>query len=149
MTNHSPTTILEYNYIDEGIYIDTNQCCKAHMDEMLLKKGITADISLETVRLDQPFGVTFYVWIPVENHTAPTHDQLDFGVSVLEKLVQMKRKVYVHCQNGHGRAPTLVAAYFTTKGMTPDKAEAFIKSKRPSIHLENVQRKALKEFAKS
>lgn len=139
---------LEYNYIADGIFIGTNQCCQTHFDERLKKEGITADISLEEDRLDAPFGVDFYVWIPVKNHTPPMPDQLEFGVSVLEKLVAIGKKVYVHCKNGHGRAPTLVAAYLISKGKSPEEAEAFIESKRPTMHMEKAQREALRDFSR-
>lgn len=144
---HPLIPVFEYNYIADGIYIGTNQCCQTHFDEKLKKEGITTDISLEEDRLDAPFGVDFYVWIPTQNHTPSTLDQLEFGVSTLGKLVAMGKQVYVHCKNGHGRAPTLVAAYLVAKGKSPAEAEAFIKSKRPSIHLEDIQRKALEEFS--
>ncbi len=147
MTPHSIKE-LEYSYIADGIYIGTNQCCQTHFDEKLLKEGISSDLSLEEERIDAPFGVQFYVWIPVKNNAAPTPEQLEFGVAVLEKLVQMKKKIYVHCRNGHGRAPTLVAAYLMkTKGAPPEKAEVFVKEKRPSMHLEEVQRSALKSWS--
>lgn len=146
--DHPHIKELDYHYITDGIYIGTNQCCQSHFDERLRKEGIIAAISLEEERLDAPFGVDFYVWIPVKNHTPPTPDQLEFGVSVLKKLVSMGKKIYVHCKNGHGRAPTLVAAYLVRKGKSPEEAEAFIKVKRPSIHLEAVQREALKIFSK-
>lgn len=139
---------LDFNYIVDGIYIGTNQCCQTHFDDKLKTGGITADISLEEDRLDAPFGVEFYVWIPVKNHEAPTKDQLEFGISVIKRLVAMDKKIYVHCQNGHGRAPTLIAAYLITKGKSPAEAEAFIKSKRSSMHLEEVQRQALEDFSK-
>ena len=146
MIDHAQIRKLEYNYITDGIYIGTNQCCQTHFDEKLTKEGITADISLEEDRIDAPFGVEFYVWIPVKNHVSPTPDQLEFGVSVLEKLVSLGRKIYVHCKNGHGRAPTLVAAYLVKNGKTPQEAEEYIRQRRPTIHLENVQRQALKNF---
>ncbi len=146
--DHSQIKELEYNEIADGIYIGTNQCCQTHFDEKLKQEGITADISLEEDRLDAPFGVDFYIWMPVQNHTAPKSDQLEFGVSVLEKLVSMGKKVYVHCKNGHGRAPTLIAAYLIKKGKSPAEAEAFIKSKRPTMHMENIQRQALADFNK-
>lgn len=145
---HPQTKELEYNDIADGIYIGTNQCCQTHFDEKLRKDGIEADISLEEEKVDAPFGVAFYVWIPIKNHTAPAQDQFDFGVSTLEKLVSLKKKIYVHCQNGHGRAPSIVAAYFIKQGKSPDEAMALIKAKRPSIHLENVQKEALVEFSK-
>lgn len=146
--NHPQIKELEYNEITDGIYIGTNQCCQTHFDEKLKQEGITADISLEEDRLDAPFGVDFYIWMPVQNHTAPKHDQLEFGVSALEKLAAMGKKMYVHCKNGHGRAPTLVAAYLVKKGQSPAEAEAFIKSKRPTMHLEDAQRQALEDFSK-
>lgn len=146
--DHSQIKELEYNEIADGIYIGTNQCCQTHFDEKLKQEGITADISLEEDRLDAPFGVDFYIWMPVQNHTAPQHDQLEFGTSVLEKLISMGKKVYVHCKNGHGRAPTLVAAYLVKKGQSSTDAEAFIKSKRPTMHLEDAQRQALENFSK-
>lgn len=142
-----PQNKLDFNFITDGIYIGTNQCCQTHFDERLIKDGVTADISLEEERIDAPFGVEFYIWIPVKNYAAPTRDQLELGVSVLEQLVKMNKKVYVHCKNGHGRAPTLVAAYLIKKGKSPEEAEAFIKSKRPTIHLEEVQRQALRDFS--
>lgn len=146
--DHPQIPILEYNDITDGIYIGTNQCCQKHFDETLKNEGMTADVSLEENRLDAPFGVEFYVWIPVKDHTAPAPDQLEFGVSVLQKMVAMKKKIYVHCKNGHGRAPTLVAAYLVRKGKSPKEAEGFVKTKRPPIHLEEVQRKSLEDFDK-
>ncbi|MBI5123124.1 dual specificity protein phosphatase family protein [Candidatus Roizmanbacteria bacterium] len=143
---HDKVKELEYSYIADGIYIGTNKCCQTHFDEKLKNEGIEADVSLEEERVDTPFGVKLYVWIPIKNRTAPTQDQLDFGVSVLEKLVAMKKKVYVHCQNGYGRAPTLVAAYLIKQGKTPTEAIEFIKSKRSTIHLEEVQKLALETF---
>lgn len=147
--NHLFKKEFNYNYIADGIYIGTNQCCLTHFNEQLLKDGISADISLEEERIDAPLGVDFFIWIPVKNHAAPTSDQLEFGISVLEKLVAMKKKIYVHCKNGHGRAPTLVAAYLIKKGKNAEEAIAFIKSRRSSIHLEEVQKQALLDLAQS
>lgn len=145
---HPQINELEYNEITDGIYIGTNLCCHTHFDEKLRKEGITVDISLEEERLDFPLGVDFYIWMPVKDHTAPKPEQLEFGVYILEKLVAMGKKIYVHCKNGHGRAPTLVAAYLIKKGKSPIEAEEFIKSKRQSIHLEDIQRRALEDFSK-
>lgn len=149
MNPHPKIPILEYNYITDGIYIGTNQCCQTHFDEKLRNEGVEADMSLEEGRVDTPFGVQFYTWIPIKNHTAPTQEQLEFGVAALEKLVALKKKMYVHCQNGHGRAPTMVAAYLIKQGKSVAESIEFIKTKRPTIHLEDVQEGALVEFSRS
>ena len=147
--HHPPIKILEYNYIADGIYIGTNMCCQTHFDESLRAKNIEVDISLEAERIDVPFGVNFYLWLPVKDEHAPTQDQLTFGASAIEKFVAMKKTMYVHCQNGHSRAPTLVAAYLITQGKTVDEAIEFIKTKRPVIHLRDTQKLALELFRKS
>lgn len=149
MNNHPQIKKLDYDYIVDGIYIGTNQCCQTHFDAKLKNEGIEADMSLEEERVDAPFGVNFYVWIPVKNHTAPTHEQLEFGVATLEKLVAMKKKMYVHCQNGHGRGPTMVAAYLIKNGKNVEEAIEFIKTKRPSIHVEEAQKRALAQYAQA
>lgn len=136
----------EYSKINQYIYIGTNACCQRHFDKNLLKKGITTDISLEEIRMDTPFGIKCYLWLPVKDHTAPSLYQFTMGVSCIANAVKIKNKIYVHCKNGHGRAPTLVAAYFITQGMSTKEAIAFLKSKRAGVHLMPSQINALKKF---
>lgn len=146
LIGHSPVK-LDFSYIADGIYIGTNQCCREHFDAQLKSEGILADISIEENKIDMPFGVDYYLWLPVMDKQAPTQGQLAVGVSTLQKLVALNEKAYVHCARGHGRSPTLVAAYFIKKGMGVGDAIDLIKEKRPSIHLEDAQIKALEEFS--
>lgn len=134
---------LDYNYIADGIYAGTNQCCAIGLSDVLKKEGITADISLEDVRLDHPFGVEAYLWLPTRDNTAPSPDQLRLGIQTLTELVRQGKKIYVHCKNGHGRTSTLLAAYFISKGKNLDEAIGIIKKGRPGIHLQDNQRAAL------
>jgi dual specificity MAP kinase phosphatase len=143
---HPKDPKLEYNHIINGIYIGTNQCCVMGLADVLKKEGITADISLEEDRLDAPFGVEIYLWIPVVDEMAPTFEQLSFGAESIERLISQNRKVYIHCKNGHGRAPTFVTAYLIRKGYGAEDAIEFIKSKRSSVHLHEPQKKILEEY---
>ena len=52
----------------------------------------------------------------------------------------------MHCKRGHGRSPTLVAAYFIMEGLKTNEAIKKIRNKRPTIHLTLSQIKALKMF---
>jgi len=144
MKEHKST--LDYNQITDNIFIGTNQCCQIHFDEELIAKGVEADISLEEKRVDKPFGVKFYTWLSTTDHTPPSPDQIVHGVAVIENLIALGKKIYVHCQKGHGRAPTLVAAYLVHTGKTVDDAIALIKEKRPVIHLDDSQVEALRVF---
>lgn len=148
MTKHPDHPSFGYDEIIDGIYLGTNVCCRRHFDERLLKRGITVDISLEEERLDSPYGVTTYLWLPVKDNQALSHEQFELGVRLLKSCVTLGLKVYVHCTFGHGRSPTLVAAYLIrAKKMTPSEAEAFIQARRPGVHLTLVQREALEGFA--
>ncbi|MBI2483917.1 dual specificity protein phosphatase family protein [Candidatus Uhrbacteria bacterium] len=139
-------TPFEYNSITDQIIIGTNQCCQSHFDETLLAQGVTVDISLEEEKLDAPFGVELYAWIPVKDHTPPTRDQLEMGVGLLASIIRCGKKVYVHCKNGHGRAPTLVSAYLIRQGMSVEQAITAVHAQRPVIHLEPSQKEALEAF---
>jgi hypothetical protein len=137
----------EYSEITPLVSIGTNQCCADHFKEELLAKGYAADISLEKERLDAPFGASFFLWLPTVDHSPPTLDQLSVGTSTLHHLIEADVRTYVHCKNGHGRAPTLVAAYLIRyQDMSPEDAVATIRNHRPSIHLEESQIAALKNF---
>jgi predicted protein tyrosine phosphatase len=141
--------IFEYNKIAEYIYLGTNQCCQMHFKKELLKKGIKADISLEGEKLDMPYGVDYYLWLPTKDHTAPSQKQLKAGVNFIDDLIKNKIKIYIHCQRGHGRAPTLVAAYLVSKDSTVKHAIETIKKKRKTIHPNKKQLNALRRFKKN
>lgn len=148
INDHSKMPKFEYNYIVDGIYLGTNQCCQTHFKKELVKKGVQTDISVEGERIDMPYGASFYIWIPVKDAHAPKMKQLKTGVELMIKCVETKEKMYVHCKNGHGRAPTFVAAYLIkTRGWMPKKALSFIKKYRPVIHLQPVQKEILEKFA--
>lgn len=140
---------INFNQIDEYIYVGTNFCCQVHFEESLLDDGVRANISLENTRIDQPWGVDFFLWLPTVDGEAPDQEKLELGAKFIDGLVEKKVKMYIHCQNGHGRAPTLTAAYFIHKGKGVDEAINIIKEKRPEIHINERQRSALEEFKKN
>ena len=139
---------LDYDHIADGIYAGTNQCCTTGLSEVLKKEGIVADISLEDVRIDHPFGVEAYLWLPTRDNTPPTQDQIALGVETLTELVRQGKRVYVHCKNGHGRTSTLLAAYFMSRGKNLGEAIEIIKKGRPGIHLQDSQKQALADFSR-
>lgn len=146
INDHSDKPPFEYNLITEQIYLGTNACCVVHFNEGLLKMGVKGDISMELERLDAAQGAEFFLWLPVEDHHAPTMAQLRVGTHTLRELVDSGEKVYVHCRNGHGRGPSLVVAYFILLGDDFDTAHAKVKEKRSVIHLDEGQVARLKEF---
>lgn len=145
---HTNKLELEYSKITEYIYIGTNKCCQINFAKPLLKEGIRADISLEKNRIDTPFGIDFYLWLPTEEHKPPNFEQLLAGACFLKSLVDQKIKTYVHCEHGHSRSSTFVAAYLIMEGMDVEEAIEFIRKRRPVIHLNKAQKQALYDFKK-
>lgn len=137
---------MNFSRITDRIYIGTNFCCDMHFAPELLERGVTYDLSLEEDRVDTPLGGAAYLWLPIKDEHAPTEQQFAMGVSFVEAAVQTGRRVYVHCKNGHGRAPTMVAAYFIKTGMSTEDALALIAEHRPEIHVNDVQRAALHTY---
>ena len=143
----SHSSSLDYSKITDTLYLGTNACCQIHFDKELLAKGITSDISLEEERLDSPMGVDFFLWLPTKDHTPPSKTNLELGIQTLAFCERNRLPCYVHCKNGHGRGTTLIAAYLMrSRNMTADQALNFIKRRRPTIHLEESQRRALRRF---
>ncbi|MDA1038416.1 MAG: dual specificity protein phosphatase family protein [bacterium] len=137
---------MNYSKVTDSLYLGTNFCCQTHFDEGLMKLGVTIDVSLEAERIDSPQGVEAYLWLPTEDHMAPTQHMLSIGAKFMKNVLDAGDKVYIHCKNGHGRAPTMTAAYFIQEGKSLDEAIEIIKSARPEIHIEDVQEDALKIF---
>ena len=133
-------TGLDYNEITDGIYIGTNQCCTLGLSDVLKREHIQCDISLEEKKIDQPYGVEVYVWIPIKDHFVPSLDQLRFGVDTLKSLVSQKKKIYIHCKNGHGRSSTLMCAYLMkARAISFEEAFGIIKQHRPGAHMKKPQ----------
>lgn len=138
---------MEYSRIEDHVFIGTNACCMDHFKEDLLDQGVTCDISLEAEQLDHPFGVDCFLWLPTTDHMPPTIHNVLVGVEALEEMLRQGRTVYIHCKNGHGRAPTFFAAFLILKrGLSAEDAIARISSKRPEIHIEPSQKALLEHL---
>jgi protein-tyrosine phosphatase len=139
---------MSYNQITDLIYAGNNLCCQTHFEMELLSKGITADISLEAERLDNPRGVKYFFWFPWEEDTAPSNELIDLAMKVLDDTIESGIKVYIHCKNGHGRTSTFLASYFIYKYKTSaEEALKRIFEKRPSGHLNEIQKEFLVNYA--
>lgn len=135
---------MEYSKVDDLVFIGTNACCEMHFKQELLDKGVTCDISLEEDHLDRPFGIDCFLWLPTADHTPPSLQNTLIGVEALAEMLRQKQTVYIHCKNGHGRAPTFFAAFLILKrGLDVEDAIARIAAKRPEIHIESSQKEFL------
>lgn len=139
----------DYDQIDDRVFLGSNMCCQIGFHRELLTKNVRADISLEETRVDEPNGVDYFLWLPTKDHTAPTPDQLLLGTQTIDFFVEKKIGVYIHCEHGHGRAPTLYLAFLISKGMRLAEAMEVVRAKRPSMYIHEAQMQSLREFQKS
>lgn len=143
--------VFDYSKIEDLVYVGSDLCrgrnCPSH-DKEFRSLGIRVELNLSAEKKEiPPDDVDIYSWIPVVDGYAPSQDQLDIGAAIINQAISNKNVVYVHCKNGHGRSPTMVAAFLIKyKGMGVGEAINSITQKRPEIHIEDSQRKALEEF---
>lgn len=144
--------LFDYSKISSNIYIGSDLCkgniCPIHSEEFK-KLGVCVELNLSAEKKEvPPDEIDIYAWLPVVDGYPPNPDQLILGTSIINEAVENGNTVYVHCRNGHGRSPTMLAAYFVKyKNMSVDEAIKLLKDKRSEVHIENLQKKALNKFA--
>ncbi len=142
---------MDYTKLTDNIFIGSNLCkgnvCPIHADEFK-KLGVCVELNLSAEKKEVPPDmVNGYMWIPVVDGYAPSPDQLDLGTAIVNECIKNNNVVYVHCKNGHGRSPTMVAAYFIRfENNTVHEEINFIKTKRCEVHFEKRQIDALGKF---
>jgi dual specificity MAP kinase phosphatase len=138
----------EYSRITDLLYLGTNLCCRDHAGR-LTELGALVDISMEAERIETLHDFESFLWLPVQDHHAPTMCQLDIGTAAIQEAQERGYRAYLHCKNGHGRGPTMAIAYFIRKGMSFQEAFDYVKEHRPEIEPTESQLERLHEFEKA
>jgi len=137
---------IETSEITPNLYVGGQY--RRHRLGHLADWGITGIVNMRTTPTKagfEKFDID-YIQIPVRDRAAPRLEQLKTGVKFINKQINQGGKVYVHCQWGRGRGPTMAAAYLIDAGFGLEKAIEMISEKRPFMRLTKRQRKALEEF---
>jgi atypical dual specificity phosphatase len=117
----------------------------------LRRQGIQLLISLteDRPRKDWVEDASLLVFhIPVVDMEAPTQEELDRGVSAIERAMGQNLGVAVHCTAGLGRTGTMLAAYFIARGLSAKNAIARVRRLRPGSIETDEQEEAVTEFAR-
>lgn len=138
--------IMKYSQITPEIYVGPSY--RAVGKRRLEQFGISGSVNLQFEFDDRLHGLALkdYCYLPVINNCAPTIEQLTAGVTFIQQVLAAGGKVYIHCQGGISRAPTMAAAYFIIQGFTLNEAIRLIQRVRPFIDIKPVQLEQLERF---
>ncbi|MCE9531928.1 MAG: dual specificity protein phosphatase family protein [Planctomycetes bacterium] len=87
------------------------------------------------------------VHVPVPDFEAPSPQQFDKCLTVIEQARTSSMGVNVHCLAGRGRTGTVLAAYHVSKGMSARDAINHVRSLRPGSIETPEQERAISELA--
>lgn len=101
---------------------------------MLAAAGVTHVLDLRSEASDDPelMKSLGLAWrrVPIDDRVAPTSEQLAEIVDWLEPRQQDEPVVYVHCEGGLGRSPTIAIALLMRRGFTRAEAHRFVVTAR-------------------
>ena len=84
----------------------------------------------------------------------PLEEYVDIPIAKLQKVTRVMQdldidggKVFVHCREGVGRAPTVAAAFLVSQGVPLEQALAQVRKGRDIAALNSLQYESLLAFA--
>ena len=112
-------------------------------------RGIGAVVNLRAEFDDAQAGLApdHYLYLPTVDDQAPSLEQLQQGVIFITQQIDRGRGVYVHCNAGASRSPTMVAAYLVSTGFSPNESWDYIRKVRPFILPKKEQVEIVERFA--
>lgn len=138
---------LRYSKISQEIFIG-GRLSRFGINRLRWAK-IASVLNLQSEVDDLALGMTIdgYEHLKLKEFEAISINDFLVGIEFLNKQIEMGRKTYIHCAEGVGRAPSMMAAYLMSKGYSLSTALKIIEEKRPFINLTDDQRRSLQEFS--
>lgn len=135
---------IRYSHVAPGIYVGGK--VGSRTINAFRGWGITGIVSMRTTKPPVTPASIETLWLPTRDWTPPSLADFKKGVEFIQKQRDNNGSVYIHCQLGEGRGPSMAAAYLITKGFTVDEAVALLTKYRPMVHPNAKQLKRLAEW---
>ena len=135
---------LRYSHVAPGIYLGGKVTPRVF--PTFKRWGVTGVVSMRTSRPPRtPDGIET-LWLPTTDWTPPSLDAFASGVKFIKRKLKQNGAVYIHCQLGEGRGPSMAAAYLIAQGFTVDEAITRLVKYRPMVRPNAAQLKRLAEW---
>jgi predicted ATP-grasp superfamily ATP-dependent carboligase len=89
-----------------------------------------------------------YLHIKCQEFAGISIQDLSRGTEFIKSASDKKHKIYVHCAEGVGRAPTMASAFLISEGQELSTALSQVKRSRPFINILDSQICSLEDYAK-
>lgn len=98
------------------------------------------------VALYEKYNIDYFA-LPTTDFTCPDIENIEKGVSIIQKYKDKDQKVYVHCKAGRGRSATIVYCWLVCcrKYSLEDAMELLI-FKRPQVNRKLYKREIVKKY---
>lgn len=116
---------------------------------LLQKLGIQALLSLSEESLSEDLLRKYKIqWkhLPVPDFTAPTLEQVEQALTIIDGFLGHGLPVAVHCRAGLGRTGTILACYLVAQGSSATDAIQKVRTKRPGSIETPEQEAVIKEY---
>tara|TARA_B100000945_G_C20425488_1_gene620294 strand:+ start:3015 stop:3518 length:504 start_codon:yes stop_codon:yes gene_type:complete len=141
-------SFFDISQIDDNLFLSGEYKENDLMSIHKLGIKCVIDMRSETIFDGQKFndlGIEYHN-IPVDNFYPPDDNKTLFGIEIIKKHINSNQKILVHCKEGVGRSPYIIAGYLITQGYSVYESLSLIKSKRWGVNLNKIQRKSIKQF---
>lgn len=135
---------LRYSHVAPGIYLGGKVTPRTF--KIFRNWGITGIVSMRTTKPPTTPDDIETLWLPTRDWTPPSLADFRKGVEFIKKQLDKNGAVYIHCQLGEGRGPSMAAAWLVTKGFTVEEAVELITKYRPMVRPNAKQLKRLAEW---
>lgn len=112
---------------------------------LLHRLGVRALLSLSATSVAQDQLSTYQMQgghLPVADMTAPTLDQVEHAIRLIERFLALDLPVAVHCDAGLGRTGTILACFLVAQGHSASQAILQVRARCPGA-IETPQQEAI------
>jgi hypothetical protein len=112
--------------------------------------GFRGILNLQSEFDDRQFGLKSFTYrhIKCQEFSGISIQDLSQSIDFIKSISKKKQKIYVHCAEGVGRAPTIATAFLMSEGQELTSAILLVKKSRPFINILDTQIRCLEDYSK-